>query len=230
MPDEASEALEETQDNLQVEEPSDETETSQEGTDYESQYNELRSKFNERDEEIRSLRGRQALLDQIESDPDQQTRLLTDLAQAYYGQEEDEGEDESGEYEQDPGEIALTELRQFQAQAQARAEQDSLDDAFMDAVEELEQSEGVEFSAGSVRFLYHEAMLAGREPKETFKDLEATYEEGLSRKQTAKQKKAKAARAPSGGPGARAEDLTDPDKRLAALEREIEAARLSAES
>ena len=224
MLDEALESLEEAQDNSQ-QEPSDETETSQEAERRysDSDYEELRTKFNQRDEEVSEARSLKELADELGFTP---AELAAEIRKAQEGQEEDLDEEE---YE-DPGQKALTRLEQLENELTQRQEQEAFDEQIADDVEELEDKEGIEFSDHTLAF-FKTMAYQGVPPAEVFKDyLPSIYQEGAAWSSQQKEKKAQAASAPKGSPGTREEKLDTDDKRVAALTREIEQARHSQEA
>jgi hypothetical protein len=223
MPEEALESPEETQENSQVE-PSDETETSQDvDTDYKAQYDELRSKFNERDTEISEARELRELAKELGYTPTELAKLIRE------GQQDDDTDDDDEletEYE-DPTAKRVQQL-------EARLEAQETEDAFLGLMQDLEEKHGIEFPGPFVEHAWQQGINHGRMPEDVFdKDWPAFVEAATTwsekQKAAAKKSKAKAAKAPSGGPGSRAPDLSDQSERLSELEREIEAARSSAE-
>jgi hypothetical protein len=227
MPDEATEGLEELepQDNPEPSDP----ETSSDEPDYRTQYEELRSKFNERDEEIRNLRETQSLLDQMVPDKREQQAFLGALAaELEQGDlDSDEGEEEldDEEYGRRAYELVLEREQQLAREAQWADAQET----FMDEIEALEKKVGIEFDDEDVRYFFHEATFAGRKPEDAFAawlkmaERAAAYNATQAEKQAAA--KAKAAKAPQGAPGTR---TTEQEDTRDVLEREIEQAMGSA--
>lgn len=223
MPDEALESPEQLQENSQIE-PSDETETSQEvEPDYRAQYDELRTKFNQRDQEISEARELRELASELGYTPSELAKLIRE------GQQEDDTDDDDEldvEYE-DPTSKRVQQL-------EARLEAKETEEAFLGLMQDLEEEHGIEFPGPFIEHAWQQGINHGRMPTDVFeKDWPAFVEAAQSwaekQKAEAGKAKAKAAKAPSGGPGSREVDLSDQNERLAELEREIEAAKGSSE-
>jgi predicted RNase H-like nuclease (RuvC/YqgF family) len=228
MADEATQGLESAIEDAQEttrEEPSAETETSEEVERRysDSDYEELRRKFNERDQEVSQTRELRELAQELGYTP-------SELAQAIReAQGADEGEDDDDELDyEDPTAKRVEQL-------EARLQQQEVQEAFLDVMADLEEKQGIEFPGPFVEHVWQQGLNHGRLPEDVFKEDWPAFVEAASgwaekQRTAAAEKKSKAAKAPSGSPGSREEDLSNEDKRLDALAREIEAARHSQES
>lgn len=200
--------------------PDEQVETSEETTsepDYRSQYEELRSKFNERDAEIGETRQLRELAEELGYTP-------AELAQAIRENSQTEEEEEAPEYE-DPNQ----KLQERIDRLEAEREEEKARDAFMGMVEDVEGAESLKIPQPFLDHMWQQAVNKGRMPKDVFKEdwpalVEAASAYDSKRKENEVAKK-RAARPPAGSPGSREEDLSDEDTRLAAVARAIEESR-----
>src|SRR5436190_1766791 len=108
-PEEGAEGLENALDNPEEAPEGEGTTQTTEEPDYRSQYEELRSKFNERDKEISETRELRQLAEELEMTPAEFTKAYRDALAQAEGLEEEP--DEEGEVF-DPGQAAYERLQQ----------------------------------------------------------------------------------------------------------------------
>jgi len=219
MPDDGTLAPEET--------PGVETEDTDQGTpsppatetpeNWEQRFKDTQAQYTQSQQELSEYRD---YMEKLQFDPDEQKKLLMELADRHNYVLPDE---EEPEY-QDPGELALQKLEAFETQRAQEQEEQEKDaywqeqgEGFFEELSKFQEAEGIELSDKAVDFLGAKVLLGGADAQETFKawleEQQAGYERIVNSKKNA-------SRATSGSAGSPKFDPNNPE--------EVEAARIQA--